>query len=113
MLADKATGIHPEIWQLLPVHIECMLFGWIIQFTLGTAYWMLPRLLKGEPRGNRQLALLIPIFLNTGILLVIMSYVIPMLQEIIYLGRLLEFAAMVVFVALHWNRVSKVEYSHN
>ena len=112
LLADKASSIHPNIWQLLPVHIECILFGWVIQFTLGTAYWMLPRLLIGEPRGNRRLSFLIPICLNIGIFLVIISYLLPLEAEIKYVGRLLEFIAVSIFIALHWKRVSKVVHIH-
>ena len=112
LLAGKASNIHPNIWQLLPIHIEFMLFGWVIQFTLGTAYWILPRLVKGEPRGNQQLAFLIPICLNVGIFLVLISYLLPLHADIKYLGRLLEFIAVSIFIALHWKRVSKVVHIH-
>src|SRR5687767_2289161 len=37
-------------WLLLPAHIELLVFGWLIQLTLGMAYWILPRL---DARGDR------------------------------------------------------------
>jgi hypothetical protein len=34
-------------------HVTLTLFGWLLPFVLGTAYWMLPRHARGEPRGSR------------------------------------------------------------
>lgn len=107
MLANKATGIYPEIWRLLPVHIELMIFGWIIQFTLGTAYWMLPRLIKGEPRGNEKVALLIPVLLNLGIFVIITSYLYQSDWNLKLFGRISEAMVVPVFILLHWKRISK------
>jgi hypothetical protein len=112
MLANKAIGFYPQVWLLLPVHIEMMIFGWIIQFTLGTAYWILPRFTEGEPRGNEKLAVMIPVLLNLGILLIIGSHLFHTGQEIRVLGRIAETAAVPLFAALHWKRVSKMMHEH-
>ena len=106
MLINKATGLYPGVWTLLPVHIELMIFGWIIQFTLGTGYWMLPRLIEGEPRGNEKAAALIPVLLNLGILIMILSYLYYPVQELRVLGRIFEAIVVPVFGVLHWRRVS-------
>jgi len=42
----------------LPIHIEVLIFGWIIQFTLGTAYWILPRFLQAPQRDPQCLLIL-------------------------------------------------------
>src|SRR5690554_1237704 len=75
MLINKAYILHPAIWMLLPIHIEFLLFGWIIQLTLGVAYWILPRFMTKLPRGNDHLAHCMAILLNTGILLVALSHI--------------------------------------
>lgn len=39
-------------WALLPAHIQLLAGGWLIQLTLGMAYWILPRLDGGGARGR-------------------------------------------------------------
>lgn len=104
MLAHKAWPIHTAVWSLLPLHIEFALFGWIIQFTMGTAYWILPRYLEGPPRGSGRAARAMVGLLNAGILAVAASafWDQPLLEPA---GRLMELAAVGIFVALHWKRV--------
>lgn len=104
ILINKANPFFPEIWQYLPVHIELMIFGWIIQFTLGTAYWILPRFLATKERGNEKLAVLMPLSLNAGILLEVLSNSGLGMRLALY-GRILEALAVVVFILLHWKRV--------
>ena len=41
-LSAPAFGA-PRAWSLLPVHVELMLFGWLVQLAMGVAYWILPR----------------------------------------------------------------------
>lgn len=104
MLIQKAYSIHPAIWILLPVHIEVTIFGWIVQFTLGTAYWMLPRFLTGSSRGNSSLAYAMVVLLNTGIIFVIADSLLSFALPLDLIGRLFELAAVGLFVKLHWNR---------
>ncbi|WP_428234833.1 cbb3-type cytochrome c oxidase subunit I [Gracilimonas sp.] len=105
MLINKALNIDPEIWGLLPVHIELMIFGWIIQFTLGVAYWILPRYLKGEARGNRFLAYLMVLLFNLGIWLMVFAELTEAGDYIHLVARGLEFSAVVLFISLHWKRI--------
>src|SRR5690554_4901693 len=102
MLINKAFILHPAIWMLLPIHIEFLLFGWIIQITLGVAYWILPRFMTKSPRGNNNLALWMAILLNAGILIVAFSHInlLPNIFSII--GRIAEAAAVLIFISLHW-----------
>jgi len=105
MLVHKAYPLHPSIWQLLPLHIEITIFGWIIQLTLGTAYWMLPRFLTGPQRGPEWAVYGMVIMLNAGILLTLADDLWATDWPVQLTGRILELLAVVVFVALHWHRV--------
>jgi heme/copper-type cytochrome/quinol oxidase subunit 1 len=37
-------------------HVHLMLFGWLLPFVVGTAYWILPRHARGPERGPAGLA---------------------------------------------------------
>ena len=101
------SKVYPEfsvVWSLLSVHIEVSIFGWIIQLTMGTAYWILPRYLKTKSRGNPKLAMLMVGMLNAGILINVASYLDFIFLSASIVGRLLEVGAVVLFIGLHWNR---------
>lgn len=105
MLVHKAFPLHPAVWQLLPVHIEISLFGWIIQLTLGTGYWMLPRFLKSPQRGKKLPAILMVVFLNLGIIFVSISYLLQADLPLNQVGRSFELVSVILFISLHWNRI--------
>ena len=105
ILIEKSYSWFPGIWMLLPVHIEAVIFGWIIQFTMGTAYWILPRLLEGPARGPQSLSYLMVITLNLGIALVILDSLNITDLNLGLPGRMLQLLAIVLFVRLHWNRI--------
>ena len=109
LLINKAILISPELMLLLPVHIELLIFGWIIQFTLGTAYWILPRYLISKDRGSSALALLMPVFLNTGIWMVLVSNAGEQMNFLALYGRIAALLAVLFFVILHWNRVGALK----
>jgi len=104
MLAGKAYPIYPQIWQLLPVHIEISIFGWIIQFTMGTAYWILPRYLKTGDRGDPVTAFWMMGLFNAGVIVNIVTYLHYWPPIGIFWGRLFQFFAVVLFIVLHWKR---------
>lgn len=106
ILIHKAWPLHPAVWQLLPLHIEMAIFGWIIQFTLGTAYWMLPRLIKGPQRGPRRMAFVMVVALNLGILLNLAGALTFYSQLFGFLGRFLELLSVLLFIGLHWKRIT-------
>ena len=105
MMIQKAYPFWSGIWMFREVHIEMLLFGWIIQFTLGTAYWMLPKLLEAPIRGNELLAWLMAISLNFGILVMIVSPFVSVIPFFSATGRVLQLIAILLFVTLHWRRV--------
>ena len=104
MLISKAYPAYSQVWMLLSVHIEMLIFGFIIQFTMGTAYWILPRYLKTGDRGNRFSAWGMVILFNFGVLMNIFTYlhIFPSWGTIA--GRTLVIISVILFVALHWNR---------
>ena len=105
LLINKALNFEPVIWIFLPVHIEFMIFGWIIQFTLGVAHWMLPRFLVGEPRGQTFLAYLMVFVLNLGIWLFILAELRDVSNTLRLIARSLELVGVLLFASLHWKRV--------
>lgn len=104
MLINKAWLISPILWFVLPIHIEFLIFGWIIQFTLSVAYWILPRFLESKGRGNTTLAWLMVFFLNAGILSVAFSGY-GLGSSFALAGRIFEVLAVILFITLHWKRV--------
>ena len=105
MLTHKAYFVHTAVWILLPIHIEVTIFGWIIQLTMGTAYWMLPRFLEGPSRGDSSLAYVMVVLLNLGIISVIADSLLSSTLSFGLIGRILELTAVFLFVVLHWNRI--------
>ena len=104
MLISKAYPAWAPVWLLLPVHIEVMIFGWIIQFTIGTAYWILPRYLETGDRGSASMARAMVGLFNAGIVVNVLSYIHLLPASGIFWGRLLETGAVLLFIFLHWNR---------
>ncbi len=105
MLTHKAVFLANSIWALFPVHIEFMIFGWIIQFTLGVAFWILPRFMGENPRGKAIYGVLMVLLLNAGILLIAASQTDVIAAHFAFVGRLAEAAAVTLFIKLHWGRI--------
>ncbi len=104
ILANKGLGFYPSIWRFLPVHMELLLMGWLVQLALGIAYWILPRHIKGAPRGNEAWIELAFWLINLGIGWVIAETVFT-LQGLALIGRVAECAAVLVFILGSWRRV--------
>lgn len=108
MLVQKAFPYNGAIWALRPVHIQLLIWGFIIQFTLGTAYYILPRYITGSSRGNSYLSWGVVVCLNTGILLNIAAafFSVELFETV---GLCFQIIAVACFVWLHWGRAT----SHN
>lgn len=104
LLSNKGFPYAPGIWRLLPLHIEFLLHGWLIQLAMGVAFWILPRFGKGATHGNVQLVWASWVLVNLGVLLVIISNLVS-LQGFILAGRLAELIGVVLFVSGSWKRV--------
>lgn len=104
ILLEKAMNIMPLIWGFLPVHYELAIWGWMVQFVIGTAYWMFPKYLSGSRRGPEWLAWSVLVVLNAGIMILTASILlqIPLLAQT---GRGFILLSIFTFVALIWKRV--------
>lgn len=99
LLAHKGRPLHPALWSLLPVHIEFLLFGWVVQLTLGVAFWILPRYWQKPRRPRAWAAVLAVLALNGGIWLVV-GGALGGERGALLAGRVLELTAVLLF-ALH------------
>ncbi|CAN5358628.1 hypothetical protein BH23BAC3_BH23BAC3_35470 [soil metagenome] len=100
ILSHKAITIHPMIWGLLPFHYELAVWGWLVQFVMGAAYWMFPKKLAGERRGPVPPAWVMIILFNSGLLILSTSTFYTAI-----VGRSLMTIAILIFIILMWQRV--------
>jgi hypothetical protein len=101
MLASRGMGL-PLSWPAaLGFHVDVMLFGWMAQFTMGTAYWMLPKHATGPERGRDLPMALAWILLNLGVLGAALGSSGPVAAA----GRVAEFMAVVAFAANAFPRI--------
>lgn len=104
LLAQKGLGSLPWSWSGLAAHVELMLIGWMTQFALGIAYWILPRLPGAAPRGHTLLAGLAFVLLNLGLVLAVMQPLLPGSGGMA-LARLLEALGLLAFGYAAWPRI--------
>lgn len=102
LLAQKGVPYYAPIWAIFPLHTEFLLVGWLLQFAAGVAFWILPRFASGPPRGDERLVVAAFILLNAGILLAASSLMLP---GTLIAGRMIESAALLLFVLASWRRV--------
>ena len=105
MLANKGLPLHPALWRLLPLHIELLLVGWTMQLALGVAFWILPRFLTDQPRGNETGAWLALILLNGGLWLFNLGTFFGASQIVVFFGRVAEVTAVAAFAWHIWPRI--------
>jgi len=105
ILIEKGTAWDPQLWRLLPVHIELVLLGWMLQLVMGVAYWILPR--SGLPPVRKRPALATAAFvlLNLGILLHVYDILLVSGNTLLFISRLLELIALLAFLVHIWPRV--------
>jgi hypothetical protein len=101
-------------WLLLPAHIQLLVGGWLIQLTLGMAYWILPRLSGAGERGNPGWAWTSFGALNVGVggaaLLLLVRGFWPALwlDALLILAAVLQVLALAAFARHAWPRVQPV-----
>lgn len=108
LLANKGVMFSPTIWSLLPLHIEFAFVGWMAQFAMGVAFWILPRFSRGSPRGNERLIWAAFALLNTGILLVVIQSLFE-INGFALSGRIMELLGLAAFAAGNWKRIKPLE----
>ncbi len=104
LLANKGFPFESRLWLLLTAHVETMFFGWMTQFAMGVAFWILPRFSGMKPRGQEWLIWMAFGGLNLGIGLVILSSwtAAPYLAM---MGKGLELLAWLAFLLGSWPRI--------
>ncbi|NCF64879.1 MAG: hypothetical protein GWP61_02830 [Chloroflexi bacterium] len=110
LLAHKGVFIHPALWGWLPAHIELLLIGWIVQFIMGTAFWIAPRFWKAPRRGNETSAQAALLLINAGVWLVVLWSLFGGRIWMLASGRLLEVGAAIAFSLHLWQRVVPRNY---
>ena len=108
LLANKGVMFSPTLWSLLPLHIELAFIGWMAQFAMGVAFWILPRFSRGSPRGNEKLVWAAFALLNTGILLVVIQSLFGV-NGFALSGRIMELLGLAAFAAGNWRRIKPLE----
>lgn len=103
MLFQKGISYETQVWRFLPLHIETLILGWMVQLAMGVAYWILPRF--GSERRRLAFATAAYFALNLGIFLVGIGTWQQDLAVLAFIGRILEAAAALLFVVHAWPRV--------
>lgn len=109
LLAGKVLPMPPAIAALRPLHMELLMFGFMVQLAFGVALWILPRtpVVRGE-----NLSWLAGVLLNMGLWLVGLvggTLSVPAAGAI---GRLIELVAMLIFGYQIWPRIRKLRHTH-
>jgi len=104
ILVNEAYPISARLWSFTKLHLDCLLLGFMVQLALGVAFWILPRFMKGAPRGKESIAWAALALLNAGIVLAGLASVIaiPWLE---ICGRVLEMAGGLLFLVHAWRRL--------
>ncbi len=105
ILVHKAVDIHPVIWSFLPIHYELAIWGWLVQFVMGTAYWMFPKYVNGKRRGSVAMAWGMVFVFNMGLSILVLSMLYRMEPLYIIAGRCLLVISVITFSLLMWRRV--------
>jgi hypothetical protein len=106
VLWNKAAPI-ANSWPWLVAHISLVTWGWLLQLTMGVAYWILPRF--GTLRPRSWLAGAAFVCLNVALWLSAAS---PWLRGPWWsaMAGLLQFIGVLAFVLHAWPRVRRSAY---
>jgi hypothetical protein len=107
ILSAKVGIVDARIWSWLPVHIVLLVNGWLVQLSMGAAYWILPRIHAGE-RGRRGWAWAGFALLQAGLVLTAISGVglwWPALNQLFAPAFWLQVFGITLFAIHAWPRV--------
>ncbi len=103
ILWHKGIPLNPFIWRLLPLHIELLLFGWVVQLVMGVGFWIFPRFWRS--RGDERPAWVAFWLLNVGVWLAGGASLFGWPAWTISIGRLAEIGAALAFALHAWPRI--------
>ena len=98
---------------LTPVYFHLLMVGWVTQFIMGVAIWMLPKFTQAQPRGSDRISWVGYILLNLGLLLRAAVEPLNALKPGqlwgwgLVLSALLQWLAGLLFVVNAWRRVKE------
>ena len=116
-MTDEAVPGEWRLW-LQPSHSHALLVGWLFQFALGIAYWLLPRKRSPErPLGYRiSTAVAAVAALNLGLVLRVVAEPAERsghggswTEPVFAVSALLQFGAALIFVTQLWPRIAPRE----
>ena len=105
LLAAPALQLGMPAARLLPVHIEFLLSGWMIQLALGVAFWILPRFRVGPERGRENLAWLSYALLNLGVVIAAAGAAVGLTAVLPSIGHAVQAVAAGAFALHAWPRI--------
>lgn len=105
LMFQKAFGLDPEIWKFLPLHFTILIWGFLISFIMGNAYWMFPKFLSEHPRGSSGQAWMMFCSYHLGLLLYLITKFFFPYDSLTLLGKFLISLGLVIFMRLTWARV--------
>ncbi len=104
---ERGVHVAQVIWKLWPLHVEFLVFGFLVQLSMGVAFWILPRFLTGALRGNELPAVAAFCLINAGVLLCGFAPVFGLPLVLGLAGKICQLAAVVCFAVHAWPRVYK------
>lgn len=106
ILWSKVSPV-PGAWNWLAAHISLLTWGWLLQLTLGVAYWILPRF--GAERPRSYLAAVAYAVLNAALLLAAFADLLgrPWAAAA---GGWLQLFALAAFLLHAWPRARRSAY---
>lgn len=113
MLVDRGIPGDWRLW-MMPTHGHMLFVGWLVQFALGIAYWLLPRKRSPElPIGYKETPALIAVgMLNLGLALRVLGeplertgHASDFTLGILAGSSLFQVGAIVIFVSQLWPRI--------
>lgn len=105
LLIQRAVPLGNWLPRLVPLHVEYLLLGCIVQLVLGVAFWILPRFRSGAERGREAPAWVAFALLNLGIQAVAIGGAAGAPSTMGLLGRCAEGLAAAAFALHAWPRV--------
>jgi hypothetical protein len=105
LLVGKAVPMPAVAFRLFPLHAEGILVGWMVQFAMGVAWWILPKYPRLPERGPGAPIWAAWLLLNGGVLLAGVSRSTAAGGGLVTAGRTAELLAAVAFAAAAWPRV--------
>ncbi len=105
LMLNKAFNLNPEIWKILPIHYSILIWGFLLQLIMGTAYWIFPKFLSEHPRGSTWQIWFAFYSYNLGLILFLITKFKFPFDSLVIVGKILIIIGLVTFIKLVWARL--------